>query len=170
MPDLNLVSRVNGVPYSWNSVGHSFNLLPYKGILASNFKESREVKLVHAAQQDGTPLGITAGIYKVESTSFRMLRESASLLMVDLTALGLGSYGDASFTYTCQIFEPTLQVPPALPITTTLVGCRITGVEEKQELGVDELVTEFTVQALLLIRTVGGIPVTLWSQIRSLLP
>lgn len=169
MPDMNLVTRVNGVPYSWNSCAHFFNGIPYKGITASNYKETREVKLVHAGQQDGTPLGMTAGMYKVESTSFRLLRDSASALMIDLNAFGVGSYGDAEFNYVLQLYEPVAQFPPALPVTVLLAGCRVTGVEEKQELGVDELVTEFTVQAKLLVRTVGGIPVQLWSAVRALL-
>lgn len=169
MPDLNL-SRINGTPYSWMSCAHFFNGLPYKGITASTFKETREVKLVHAAQQDGTPLGMTSGMYKVENVSFTLLRESAHMLMTDLTILGAGSYGDARFTYILQLFEPGLQIPPAVPTTTLITGCQITGVEEKQELGVDELVTEFTVQALSLTRFVGPIPVQLASLVRSLLP
>lgn len=169
MPDPNF-SRINGTPYSWHSCAHFFMGLPYKGVLATNFKQSREVKIVHAAQQDGTPLGTTAGIYKVESFSFRMLRSSALALKTDLTVLGLGSYGDAQFNYMLQLFEPTLEIPPQLPATTLITGCRITGVEDKQELGVEELVTEFTCSAQLIVETVGGVPLKLWSTVRSLLP
>lgn len=170
MPDPNLF-RLNGVPFSWQSCAHFFNGIPYKGITSATFKETREVKLVHAGQQDGTPLGITAGMYKVENTSFTLLRESAHALLADLTVFGLGSYGDASFTYICQTFEPT--IPPALPgvpSTTIVTGCRITGIEEKQELGTDELVTQIDVQALYVLRTFGGVPLKLWSTIRTLLP
>ncbi len=168
MPDPN-VFRVNRVPYSWNSGAHFFNGLPYKGLTGVTFKETREVKLVHAAQQDGTPLGMTAGIYKVENVSFTLLRDSAAALLADLTVLGLGSYGDADFTYIQQLFEPVL--PPSLPSTTIITGCRVTGIEEKMEVGSDELVTEFTCGALYIIRTLaGGPPLKLWSTIRTLLP
>jgi hypothetical protein len=166
MPDVNIV-RVNRVPYSWNSCSHFFNGLPYKGLTAVSYKESREVKLVHGAQQDGTPLGITAGIYKVENTSFTLLRDSATALMQDLTIAGLGSFGDAEFTYILSVFEPVS--PPSLPVQTVLTGCRITGVEEKHVLGADELVTEISVQAMFLLRTAGGVPMNLWSTVRSLL-
>jgi hypothetical protein len=166
MPDVNIV-RVNRVPYSWNSCSHFFNGLPYKGLTAISYKESREVKLVHGAQQDGTPLGITAGIYKVENTSFTLLRDSATALMQDLTIAGLGSFGDAEFTYILSVFEPVS--PPSLPVQTVLTGCRITGVEEKHALGADELVTEISVQAMFLLRTAGGVPMNLWSTVRSLL-
>lgn len=168
MPDPNLF-RLNQVPYSWTSCAHFFNGLPYKGITGVTYKETREVKVVHAAQQDGTPLGITSGIYKVENVSFTMLRDSAHAFMADMTAFGLGSYGDAEFLYMLQLFEPSVPVP-SLPSTTLLTGCRITGVEEKQELGSDELVTEFSVQAMFCIRTLAGVPMKLWSTVRTLLP
>ena len=168
MPDPNF-ARINGTPYSWHSQAHFFMGLPYKGILGVNWKQSREVKIVHAGQQDGTPLGTTAGLYKVESFGFRMLRSSALALKQDLAVLGLGSYGDAQFNYMCQLFEPTLEIPPQLPATTLITGCRITGCEDKAELGVEELVTEFTCSAQLIVETVGGFPLKLWSSIRTLL-
>ncbi len=167
MPDINL-TRVNGTPYSWTSCAHFFNLLPYKGVTAVTFKETREVKLVHAAQQDGTPLGMTSGIYKVEDVSFTMLRDSAYAFLADMTVLGAGSYGDADFTYLCQIFEPV--VPPSPPVSIMISGCRITGIEDKQEMGSDELVTEIKVGALYVTRSIGPIPLQLWSAIRTLLP
>ena len=172
MPDINL-TRINRVPWSWVSCAHFFAGFPYKGITAVNFKETREVKLVHAAQQDGTPLGITSGIYKVESLSWMLLRDSAASLMVDLTAFGLGSYGDAEFLYVLQQFEPvgpTSGGVPQPPMQTIIAGCRITGVEDKTEMGTDELVTEITAQGLYVIRNIGGVPLKLWSTIRTLLP
>jgi hypothetical protein len=91
--------------------------------------------------------------------------------MADLTAFGAGSYGDAEFIYTMQLFEPV--VPPGVPspiaTTTSIVGCRVTGVDEKQEMGSDELVTEVSAQGLYLVRTVGGLPLKLWSTLRTLL-
>src|SRR5258708_4075653 len=148
MPDPQLV-HLNNIPYSWTSCAHFFNGVPYKGVTNVTYKETREVKLVHAAQQDGIPVGTTSGLYKVENVSFTLLRESALGLMIDLSALGLGSYGDAEFTYILQLFEfvPTALPPqvPSVPQTVIISSCRITGVEEKQEVGSDELVTEFSV-------------------------
>lgn len=169
MPDPQLVS-LNGIPYSWTSTAHFFAGLPYKGVTAVNFKETREVKLVHAAQQDGVPVGTTSGLYRVENVSFTLLRDSAYALMADLSVLGLGSYGDAEFMYLLQLFEPVPgSIPPqvpSVPQSVTLAGCRITGVDEKQQVGSDELVTEFTVTARYVVRPVG----TLWSAQRSLYP
>lgn len=164
------ITRVNGVPYSWTSCSHFFAGLPYKGVKGVTFKETREVKLVHAAQQDGVPLGITSGIYKVENLSFTILRDSAAGLMADLALLsGTNSYGDCIFPYLLQVYEPlmgsTTPQVPSVPLSTAISGCRITGVEDKQELGSDELVTEFTCMAVFVIRNSG----TLWSATRALL-
>lgn len=167
MPDPNLV-RLNQVPYSWNSCAHFFAGFPYKGITAVEFGETREVSLVHAAQQDGTPLGITAGIYKVDNLMWTLLTDSAAGLFTDLTVLGLGSYGDASFNYMCQIFEPTL--PPSIPITTVISGCRITGVSDRYDVKADAIVTEIKASAMLIVRAWGPVPLTLFSGIRKLLP
>jgi hypothetical protein len=167
MPDPNIV-RINGTPYSWTSCSHFFNGLPYKGLTAVDFDETREVELVHAGQQDGTPLGITSGIYKVESVSFTMIRDSADGLMLDLTTLGLGSFGDAEFLYTLQQFEPSL--PPRLPRQVIIGGCRIVGISEKNAKGPEASLTEIKVQASYVIRNVGGVPLKLWSVVRGLLP
>ncbi len=176
MPDPNLF-RLNRVPYSWTSCAHFFNGLPYKGITASTFKETKEMEIVHAAQQDGTPLGITSGIYKVEGVSFTMLRDSATALMADLSIFGLGSYGDAEFTYICQLFEPVAGIGlpgtpalPSIPSNVIITGCKISGVEEKQEKGSGALVTEFSCMAMYVIRSYGGAPLQLWSALRTLLP
>lgn len=171
MPDP-LFTTVNRMRYSWNSCAHFLAGFPYKGITGVTFKETREVTLVHAAQQDGTPLGMTAGMYKVENVSFTMLRETAAGFMADLTLLGLGSFGDAQFNYVLQLFEPPNPTDPvpSLPQTTLIVGCRITGVEDKQESGTDALVTEFTCMAMAVTRTLAGVPLQLWSAARTLLP
>lgn len=162
------ITRVNNVPYSWTSCAHFFQGLPYKGITAVSFKETREVELVYAAQQDGRPIGMTSGIYKIENLSFTLLRDSALSLMADMAQLtGTTSFGDAEWTYLLQVFEPV--TPGSAPIQTFITGCRFTGVEDKQEQGSGKLVTEFTAQALYLIRSVGGNPLQLWSQLRQLL-
>lgn len=168
MPDPNLF-RLNHVPYSWTSCGHFFNGFPYKGVTAVDFEEGREVKVVHAGQQDGTPVGITSGLYTVTSLSFTLLRDSAYALLADMTILGLGSYGDAESVYILQHFEPALPVP-SLPSQVLISGIRVIGVADKQAVGADELVTEIKCQALYVTRIYAGVPLKLWSVARSLLP
>lgn len=169
MPDPNLVTRVNGVPYSYTSTSHYFDGLPYKGVTKVNYKESRKRIYVPAAQQDGTPLGITSGVYRIESLSFTLIRDSADALRQDLTAVGAGSFGDAQFDYMLQLFEPGT---PQLPTQTLITGIVIEDVEEDQEFSEDGgpyLVTVFTCKALFILKTVNGAPQQLWSLLRSLL-
>ncbi len=45
----------------------------------------------------------------------------------------------------------------------------MTKIAEKQEMGSDELVTEITCAGMYVIRTVAGVPLKLWSSIRSIL-
>lgn len=168
MPDPNLVTRVGGVPYSWTSTAHFFNGVPYKGVTKVSWKESRKRIYVPAAFQDGTPLGITSGVYRVDSLSFTLIRDSAHGLMADLTALGAGSYGDAQFDYLLQLFEPGISIP----IQTVIGGCVIEEVESDQEFSEDGgpyLVSTFNCKALAVFKTFSGVPMQLWSQVRQLL-
>lgn len=170
MPDPNLV-RINTTPYSWTSCAFFCAGIPYKGFTAVNHKDSRESEIVWAGQQDGTPLGQTSGVYKVDSFTFTMLRDSANALMTDLTLLGLGSFGDARWVFMQQLFEPViLPSLPSPPQSTIISDCKIVGVEEKQEQGSGKLVTDFTCSALYITRTYSGVPLQLWSKIRTLLP
>jgi hypothetical protein len=167
MPDSNLVQRVNGVPYSWTSVANFFAGFPYKGVTKIDWKESRKRVYVPNAQQDGTPQGITSGIYRIDSLSFTLLRDSADSLRSDLGILGSGSFGDAQFDYMLQLFEPQNNNPS----TTLISGCCIEEVGETQEFAEDGgyLVTEFTCKALFVLKTVAQQPQQLWSLLRSLL-
>lgn len=167
MPDPNLVQRVNGALYSWTSTAHFFTGIPYKGVTKVDFKQSRKRVYVPSAQQDGTPQGITSGVYRVESFSFTMLRDSADALKADLSEQGAGSYGDATFDYMLQLFEPVNDTPT----TTVISGCAIEEDNETQEFAEDGgyLVTEFTCKALFILKTVDGAPQQLWSALRSLL-
>jgi hypothetical protein len=158
------IVRVNRVPYSGGSCLNFFAGFPYKGVKEVKYKEKRAVKVVHDAQPDGRPVGITAGVYEIESLSFKLLRDSATALMVDLSTLGLGSYGDAEFAYMLQVYEPV----NAVPIQTLITGIRITNVEEghTQE-SPDELVTDFTAMGMWVTRVYNGSALTLWSQTRA---
>lgn len=168
MPDPNLTQRVNGVPYSWTSIANFFAGQPYKGLTKIDWKDTRKRVYVPNAQQDGVPQGITSGIYRVESFSFTMLRDSAEGLMLDLADFsGSSSYGDAQFDYLFQLYEPANQIPSS----TLISGVAIEEVHEGQEFSEDGgyLVTEFTCKAMFILKTVGSVPIQLWSQIRSLL-
>lgn len=158
MPD---VIRVNSTIFSWTSCRFLIDGQPWTGIVALDYEQKREKKVVYAAQQDGTPLGKTSGKYSVPSCSMKMLRDSADALTDYLTLTGLGSYGDAEFTILVQAIEPVIG---AVPMTAILATCTIDGKKDGHEEGVDELLTEFEIGALSV--TENG--KQLWSLQRSL--
>jgi hypothetical protein len=162
--------RVNQTIHSWNSCLEKIdNQLssPTSGkpwaIVALDFEEKRERKLVHRNRQDGRPAGYTEGKYEVTSCSLKMLRASAQDL-IDYCMLptnGNGSYGDASLQILLQISEP---VPRGNTITYVLNSAAIQGVKESHEEGIDELVTEFDLKVLTMTRNGAQ----LWSAVRAL--
>lgn len=176
MQAIDQLLRLNGCPISWTSTRSKFNGLGYVGILEVNAEESREGELVHAQQPDGTPLGITSGLYKVDSFSFKTLTDTGEQLCEQLALsfdqqgnAAANSFGDARFIYTLEMFEPN---GPTMTLTVT--GCKIEKRKFAAAKGTEALATEFACKALYL-RTTGsgkglsGVMQQLWSQARGLL-
>jgi len=143
------IIRVNNTILSWNSFSFKINGIPWVGIKSFSYEQKRERKVVYGAQRNGKPLGKTAGKYSVASCSLTMLRDSYDKLTTELTALGLGSYGDAEFTFIAQYIEPVIG---SLPITVVGTGCTIDGEKEGNDEGTDELVTEVEIGCLSLLK------------------
>lgn len=160
-----LTSRLNDVPYSMNSCSWNIALAPFIGITALSYSEKRERKLVHASRKDGTPLGITSGKYSIDALSMTMLRSSFQRLVEVLTPLGLGSYGDAIFPIIATYSDANATLRGELPITIDIQGCRITGVKDAYQEGVDELVTEVEMMGLQLTRN----GTRLWSVVNGII-
>jgi len=160
VPDPNII-RINHTIFSWTSCAFQINGEPWKGIVEVNWEQKRERKVVYAANQDGTPLGKTSGKYSVTGFTLKMLRDSAEALKLELSALGLGSYGDAEFVFSGQMIEP---VVGSVPITFIGETCTIDGEKEGHAEGVDELVTEFEIGCLAF--TSNGL--RLWSVTREI--
>lgn len=168
--------RLNGTPLSWPSTRSKINGLGFVGVLEFSVEESREGELVHAQQPDGTPLGITSGLYKVDSFSFKTLADTgeliAQILSVSTSSLSgpaALSFGDARFTYTIEMLEPNG------PVMTIIVnGCKI----EKRKIagakGTEALAYEYECKAMT-VQTIGagfglsGVIQQLWSVQRGLL-
>jgi hypothetical protein len=142
------VIRVNGVPlYSWNSFSFKILGIPFNGIKAFDYAHKRERTVVYGARRDGTPLGKTAGKYSVEPITLTVLRDTADKITTMLTPLGLGSYGDAEFTFTAQYIEPG-----NIPITVVGMRCTIDGEKDGNTEGTEEATTELTIGCLQLIK------------------
>lgn len=159
-----LETRLNDVVYSATSCSWNIALAPFVGITALSYNEKRERKLVHGSRKDGTPLGMTGGKYSVESVTMTMLRSSFQRLAELLTPLGLGSYGDAKFPIVATYSEPFATINGVLPVTVAIDGCRITGVKDTYQEGIDELVTEVDMMAMALTR--NGL--RLWSVVNGI--
>lgn len=151
MSDL-IQTRLNTNLYSAASCSWLINAIPYEGITALSYSDKRERALVFASRKDGKPLGVTGGQYQVDSLSITMLRASANQLMLDLTPVGLGSFGNADFPIVATYSEVAAQLRGEQPIVVVINGCRITGVKEGFATGTDALITEFTLMALSLTR------------------
>jgi hypothetical protein len=141
------IIRVNNTIVSWNSFSFKIDGIPYTGITAFDYDQKRTRKVVYGAKRDGTPLGKTSGKYEVQPITLTMLRDSFDKLTTYLTTKGLGSYGDAEFTFIAQYIEP-LQPP----ITVIGAGCTIDGDKDSNAEGTDELVTEVTIGCLRLLK------------------
>ena len=152
--------RINNTILGWNSCIFKVDGDPFNGITAFNYEEKRERKVVYGARRDGVPLGKTSGKYSVPSCSLTMLRDSFDKLTDYLSIIGLGSYGDAEFTFMSQYVEPG-----QMPITVLCEGCTIDGVKDGNQEGTDELVSEVEIGVLSLTKNGKR----LWSVQRSIL-
>lgn len=135
--------RVNDTIYGFNSCTFKLEGVPYIGIQSFDYEQKRERKIVYGAKRDGTPLGRTSGKYSVPSMSLKVLKDTWDSMSTQLTAMGLGSYGDAEFVFIAQMVELG-----SLPITVVCSGCTIDGVKASHEEGVDELVVELEIGCL----------------------
>lgn len=142
--------RLNGCPLSWTSTRSRINGIGYVGFLEVNLEESREGELIHGQQPDGTPLGITSGLYKVDSFSFKTLIDTGEMICQQLSASvsptagpAALSFGDARFIYQLEIFEP---LGPTMMITVN--GCKIQKRKISTAKGTEALAYEFEIQPI----------------------
>ena len=151
MSDL-LQTRLNDVPYSATSCSWLIAGAPYVGITSLSYGEKRERKLVHASRRDGTPLGITSGKYSIDGLSMTFLRSSFQRLIEQLSVLGIGSYGDATFPIIATYSDVQAQIKGEKPIVIHIDGARITSVKDSRDEGFDELTTEVEMMAMAMTR------------------
>jgi hypothetical protein len=169
--------RVNGTPLSWTSTRSRIDGLAYVGFLEVNWEESREGEYIHGQQPDGTPLGITSGLYKVDSFTFKTLIDTGEQILQQLSlsasvsplGVAAGSFGDARFVYQLEIFEP--QGPTMM---LNINGCKIEKRKMSTAKGTEALAYEFECKASS-VTTIGvglggltGVPQQLWSLQRGL--
>lgn len=154
--------RLNNIRLSWNSTVASIDGIPVgEGLQGIDYTQTRDRKVVYGSRKDGRNIGVTSGKYAT-SGSLKMTREAALPIQAYLTAKGLGSFGDASFTLIVQSIEPE---PGSIPLLVTLSSCYIKEVKHSYAEGTDELVTEFTLNEGFDVEENGMV---LYSRIRGL--
>lgn len=134
------IFRVGGFVFSRTSVSTLIDGVPYTGILeVGGIEEAREGEFVHAQRTDGTPLGVTSGLYMPGPLTFKTAIDTGELICEQLTPLGLGSFGSYLFTFILEIFEN-----PSLP-SITIVAQKVKIEKRKFAVPTDTgaLATEF---------------------------
>lgn len=150
--------RLNNAIYSWEDCIFKFDNQQVTpggnpwNVVAVDFGDKRERKVVYSNRRSGRPRGRTRGKYSVEPPTLKMLYAQGVELMNYLQQQGGGnSYGDTQFTMTVQVSTPL--VAGSVPITTILADCTIDGVKDDGvEEGIDELLYEFTLGSLSVTR------------------
>jgi hypothetical protein len=108
------IFRTGGFMFSRTSVATLVDGVPYTGIIEVNGEEAREGELQHGQRADGTPLGITSGLYMPGAFTFKAYVDTAEQICSQLAVPGLGSFGNYLFPFILEIFEnpllPTLQI------------------------------------------------------------
>ena len=107
------VFRIGGFVFSRTSVAVLIQGVPYTGVSEINGEESREGEFMYGQRADGTPLGVTSGLYTPGPLTFKAAVDTGEQICQQLAALGLGSFGSCLFNLTLQLFEN-----PALPTLT----------------------------------------------------
>lgn len=143
--------RIGGFMFSRTSVRTLIDGVPYTGIIEVNGEESREGEIQHGQRTDGTPLGVTSGLYMPGPLTFKAYADTAEMLCTQLAPLGLGSFGSYLFTLILEIFENPLL--PSLTIQWNKV--KIEGRKFGVPTGGEGLITEFTCKHLGM-QTVGA--------------
>lgn len=142
--------RINRTTWGWSSVIFTIDGSPCEGLVAADWEEQLELRVVGSNVQDGLPLGMSSGHYQVGRFPVRMLTDTARALKKYLTARAVSA---ASSSFMQAVFSAAIQLsgsdaPDALPSTTVFSNCRIVGEKRVVEEGTGAVVTEFAFACL----------------------
>lgn len=156
--------RLNNTMLSWNSCSLKIDGVPYDGLTAVSYSQKRERPQIYGMRKNGGPMGKPAGKYSVDSCSMTFFRDEFDALTTQLALKGLGSYGDAEFTFVLTYFEPVAGAQA--PITVVGSGCTIETVKDTNQEGTEALLTEVEINCMSIL--VNG--KALGSLVRTLSP
>lgn len=120
---------VNGVEFDHSSLEVSFDGVPVQSVSEISCSQSLEPGTRRGTS--AAKLGRSRGPYNAEG-SFTVSRADYKILVAQLSAKGLGGYGEAPFTITMTFFEVGSD-----PAVTVVRGCRITNDDFSSSAGSD---------------------------------
>lgn len=130
MPD---IPRVNNLVLTWLSGRLTVAGVPVQGYMSIDAEHTRERPPIKGGRRSGRPIGKPAGTYEAKPFTVKILVDEWELtIRPALTALGLGSYGDAVFPVSFLADEP---LNPQLASVVIWDGCTVDG--EKMSTAVD---------------------------------
>jgi hypothetical protein len=142
-------ARLQGTILSGRSVSANiYGAGVYDGTFGTGYSAKRERKVVQGSRRDLLPIGLTAGVYtpgaftlKVSETTADMIR--SGLAQTYDTNNGT-SYGDAIFTCTIALYEPSaVNSGDNGVILYTFNNCAITDEKSDWPNTAEELIVEF---------------------------
>ncbi len=142
--------RINKTTWGWSSVLFSVDGQSSDGLVAADWEEQLEARVVPSNVQDQTPLGMSQGVYRVGRFPLRMLADSArafkNYLQAKAATVPSGSYGQATFDMVIQLSGA--DAPDLTPTTTAFSTCRVVGEKRVHDQGAGAAVTEFAIACL----------------------
>jgi hypothetical protein len=154
-------ARLQGTIYSGKSCEFDYGQGSIEGVLKAGHGAKRTRKIVHASRRDGQPIGKTAGKFEPGGLTFALLGTTAKQFEEYLANQSQGSIGDTTFQFSVSLYEPDITNDD--PITWSFAQCTVEEVKESWDEGIEEIVTEYTIQFLQNPRN-GNV---LWSVIRG---
>ncbi len=127
--------RVNGVQYDWASIEIKVRGIPYYGVAAINYSQTRERGKFFGVGKHGAPRGRGRGQYNCEA-SIEMWASSAQDLRDALLNPVSMSYGDTEFDVVVQYYEIGSN---ETPVTVELFSCVFKNEDASNSQGTDGL-------------------------------
>lgn len=139
-----IAQLINGKVFDFSSIELVAGPQTFSNLQEVSYSDSLEPGTLRGTS--AKKKGRTRGEYDVEA-SISIYKGDLATLLGTLAALGLGGYGEAEFDINVTYSEGLDNV-----ITDTLIGCRITDIEDSHSQGSDALQVTITLDVMELTR------------------
>jgi hypothetical protein len=136
---------INGNTFDFSSIEITIGALSYTNVTEITYSDSLEPGILRGTS--AKKKGRTRGEYDAEG-SITIYKADLATILAELAALGVGGYMEASFDVTVTMSEGLVSIP----VTDSLVGSRITNIEDSHSQGSDALMSTLTLDLMELSR------------------